>query len=210
MAEWRIAGTYIEFCNCDPGCGCNFRGVPTSPEGNCEAIITHVIERGEFDGLDLAGATVSWALWWPGPIHEKGGRGHAYVDCESDEQFDVLRRVWRGEEGYGLFEIFNSTLEEPSTVDRATLDVSVDGRNSRVSINGVGEAVMTPLLGPVDPHPVNNVRIVKDSGFIWRDGRIAQSERLRVELPEMQFDVSQRHAVFSRFGYSNVSGFEDA
>ena len=33
MADWRIAGTYIEFCNCDPGCGCNFRGFPTLPEG---------------------------------------------------------------------------------------------------------------------------------------------------------------------------------
>ena len=210
MAEWRIAGTYIEFCNCDPGCGCNFRGFPTSPEGNCEALLTHVVERGEFDGVDLSGTTVSWALWWPGAIHDKGGHGHAYVDCETDEQFDALRRVWRGEEGYGLFEIFTSTLEEPSAVDRATVDLTVDGRNSRVSIDNVGEAAMTPLLGPVEPHNPNNVRIVKDGGFIWRDGQIAQSERLRIDLPEMQFEVSGRHAVFSRFGYSNVDGFEEA
>src|SRR5687768_8322396 len=66
MAEWRMSGTYIEFCNCDPGCGCNFRGVPSSPEGNCEAVLTHVIDEGSFDGVDLAGARVSWALWWPG------------------------------------------------------------------------------------------------------------------------------------------------
>ena len=102
MAEWRIRGTYLEFCNCDPGCGCNFRGLPTSPEGNCQAVISHVIEEGSRDGLDLAGAKVSWALWWPGPIHDKGGRGHAYVDALNDEQYEVARRrIWRGEEGYG-------------------------------------------------------------------------------------------------------------
>jgi hypothetical protein len=209
LAEWRIVGTYLETCNCDPGCGCNFRGVPSSPEGNCEAFLAHAIERGSYDGLDLSGAKVAWALWWPGAIHDKGGHGHAYVDCETDEQFDALSRIWRGEEGYGLFEIFNSTLTEPSAVDRATVAMTIDGKRSRYSVEGVGESILTPLTNPVTGEE-NKVRIVKDSGFIWRDGEIAQSERMRIELPEMSYDVSGRHAVFSRFGYSNVSGFEDA
>lgn len=33
---------------------------------------------------------------------------------------------------------------------------------------------------------------------------------MRVELPEMSFDLSGRHAVFSRFGYSSSDGFFDA
>jgi hypothetical protein len=33
---------------------------------------------------------------------------------------------------------------------------------------------------------------------------------MRVELPEMRFDVSGGHAAFARFGYSNLSGFEEA
>jgi hypothetical protein len=209
MAEWRIAGAYLECCNCDPGCGCNFRGVPSSPEGNCEALLGHVIERGDYDGLDLSGAKVAWALWWPGPIHDKGGHGHAFVDCSSDEQFEALSRIWRGEDGYGLFEIFNSTLTEPSKVDRADVELTLDGKRSRFAVQGVAEAALTPLTNPVTGEE-NDVRIVKGTGFIWRDGQIAQSERLRIDLPEMSFDVSGRHAVFSRFGYSNVSGFEDA
>ena len=128
MPDWRIAGTYLEFCNCDPGCGCNFRGFPTSPEGNCQALISHVSESGSFDGTDLAGAKASWALWWPGPIHDGGGRGHAYIDCAGDDQYEALARIWRGEEGWGLFEIFNSMLEEKTAVDRTTIDITVDGR----------------------------------------------------------------------------------
>jgi hypothetical protein len=209
MADWRITGTYLETCNCDPGCGCNFRGFPNSAEGNCEAFLGHAIEEGSYDGLDLGRAKVVWALWWPGAIHDKGGRGHAYVDCETDEQFDALSRIWRGMEGYGLFEIFNSTLDEPSTVDRATIAMTIDGKRSRYAVEGVGESVLTPLTNPVTGEE-NDVRIVKGTGFIWRDGEIAQSERMKMDLPEMSWDLAGRHAVCSRFGYSNVSGFEDA
>jgi hypothetical protein len=202
VAEWRISGTYLEFCNCDPGCGCNFRGFPSSPEGNCQAVISHVIEEGSRDGLDLAGAKVSWALWWPGAIHDKGGKGHAYIDG-SDEQYEVLAPIWRGEEGYGLFEIFNSTLDEVTTVEQATVEITLDGKRSRVKVDGVTDNQMTPLTNPVTG-AVNDVRIVKTTGFIWRDGEIAQSERFQVELPEMIWDQHERHCVFSKFDYTNA------
>jgi hypothetical protein len=203
VAEWRIRGTYLEFCNCDPGCGCNFRGLPSSPEGNCQAVLSHVIDDGSSDGLDLAGTRVSWALWWPRAIHERGGRGRAYVDAQSDEQFEALARIWRGEEGYGLFEIFNSTFDEATAVERAEIDVTVDGRRSRVAVAGVTENQMTPLTNPVSGD-VNDVRIVKTTGFIWRDGEIAQSERFQVDLPEMGWDLAGRHAVYSTFEYTNA------
>jgi hypothetical protein len=204
VAAWRISGTYLEFCNCDPGCGCNFRGLPSSPEGNCQALISHLIETGSYDGTDLSGARASWALWWPGPIHEGSGRGHAYIDCETDEQYAALTRIWSGQEGYGLFEIFNSMLAETTAVDRTTIELTLDGKRSRVAIDGVTENVMTPLTNPVTGAE-NDVRIVKSSGFIWRDGEIAQGETFRVELPEMSWDLSERHAVFSTFDYSNAS-----
>ena len=167
MADWQIAGTYLEFCNCDPGCGCNFRGLPSSPEGNCQAVISHVIESGSFDGTDLTGAKASWALWWPGAIHEGNGKGHAYIDCASDEQYEALSRIWRGEEGWGLFEIFNSMLDEKTAVDRATIDLTVDGLRSRVAIKGVTENQMTPLTNPVTGEE-NEVRIVKKENCIGK------------------------------------------
>jgi hypothetical protein len=202
MSAWQITGTYLEACNCEPGCGCNFVGSPNSPEGNCEALLGHVIDEGSADGVDLGGARVLWALWWPAAIHEGNGHGHAFVDCETEEQLEALTRIWRGEEGYSLFEIFNSTFEEPSAVERRTVDLTLDGRSSRYSVDGVAEAVQTPLLNPVTGEE-NDVRIVKPGGFIWEDGAIGMSERLRVELPEMSFDVSGRHTVFARFDYAN-------
>ena len=203
MSTWRMAGTYLEACNCEPGCGCNFVGSPNSPEGNCEALLGHVIDEGSANGVDLGGAKVLWALWWPGAIHEGNGHGHVFVDCGSEEQFEALSRIWRGEKGYSLFEIFNSTFEEPSLVERRTIDMTLDGRRSRYSVDGVAEAVLTPLRSPVSDEE-NDVRILKPEGFIWKDGAIGTSERLRVELPEMNFDVSGRHTVYAEFDYAVV------
>jgi hypothetical protein len=203
MAVWRIQATYLEFCNCDPGCGCNFRGFPNSEEGNCEAFVATLHGGGStFDGVDLEGTKVAWALWWPGPIHEGSGRGHAYVDCSSDDQLDALSGIWRGEVGSEYFEIFNSTFVEPSSVDRATVEMTIDGKSSRFSVAGVGEGAMTSLRNPVTDEE-NDVRIVKPGGFIWAEGEIAQSERMAVDLPEMQFDVSGRHAVFAQVNWSS-------
>jgi hypothetical protein len=203
MAGWTLSGTYLEFCSCDPGCGCNFKGAPNSAEGNCQALIAHRIENGGFDGLDLTGSRVAWALWWPGAIHDGGGRGHAYVGCENDDQYDALARIWRGEEGYSLFEIFNSTFDAPAAVDRVGVELTVDGKSSRVSIDGVVDAVMTPLRSPVSGEE-NKVRIVKAGGFIWSEGEIATNERMKVETPEISFNLAGRHSVFAPFEYAVV------
>jgi hypothetical protein len=195
---WRLRGIDLELCNCDPGCGCNFRGFPSSPEGNCEAFICNAIQEGNYGDVDLSGTTVAWALWWPGAIHDKGGVGHAFVDCGTDEQFDALRTIWRGEAGHQFFEIFNSTFRETTAVDRATIELLLDGKSSRFSVTGVGEGAMEPLRNPVTGAE-NDVRIVKPNAFIWKDGEIAQGKRLAVELPEMNFDLSGRHAVYAPF-----------
>jgi len=62
---------------------------------------------------------------------------------------------------------------------------------------------MTPLTNPVSGDETN-VRIVKTTGFIWRDGEIAQSEKFQIDLPEMNWDLAERHCVFSQFDYSNA------
>jgi hypothetical protein len=62
---------------------------------------------------------------------------------------------------------------------------------------------MTPLTNPVTGEE-SDVRIVKSTGFIWRDGEIAQSERFQIDLHEMSWDLSRRHCVFSQFDYTNA------
>jgi len=43
---------------------------------------------------------------------------------------------------------------------------------------------------------------VKDGGFIWAEGEIATNKRMKVEAPEMSFDLAGRHSVFAPFDYA--------
>jgi hypothetical protein len=163
--------------------------------------VCYAVERGHHGDVDLSGATFAWALWWPGAIHEKGGRGRAFVDCATDEQFGAMSAIVRGEAGYPFFEIFNASFDEPSAVEPARIDLHLDGKNSTFSVAGVGEGRMEPLRNPVTGEE-NDVRIVKPDGFIWKDGRIGQGARLAVSLPEMSFEHAGRHAVVAPFDWS--------
>lgn len=196
--KWHLKGQYIEFCSCDPGCGCNFRGIPTSPEGNCFALLTAHVDEGRYGTVDLTRSRITWALWWPGAIHDRGGKGHVFVDCETDEQFEALTKIYRGEVGYPFFEIFNSTLVEPTAIERTAIDLAIDGKNSTVKIDTRSEGIMEPLRSPVSGEE-NDVSIVKPAGFIWKDGEIAQGRRMMVQLPEMSFETTGRHAVVAPF-----------
>jgi hypothetical protein len=62
---------------------------------------------------------------------------------------------------------------------------------------------MTPLRDPVSGEE-HEVRVVVPKGFIWREGDVAQGERMRVDLPGIRFDHAGRHAVVARFEWSNV------
>ncbi|MBI3647564.1 MAG: DUF1326 domain-containing protein [Actinobacteria bacterium] len=199
--SWRMQGTLLELCSCAPGCDCNFRGVPNSEEGNCEALACHRVDTGHFGEVDLSGVTFVMAYWWPGAIHDKGGRARGYVDCRDDAQFEAIRSVVSGEVGHDFFQIFNSTYERPPVLERATIDAVFDGKGSRFSVEGVATARLEPLRNPVSGAE-NDVRIVKPGGFIWKDGHVAQGAQLTVDLPEMSFDHTGRHAVVAAFDWS--------
>ena len=115
----------------------------------------------------------------------------------------ALGRIWRGEEGYSLFEIFNSTFDRTSEVERASIDMTVEGKSSKVSIDGVAEAVMKPLYGVSGGE--NDVRIVSDTGFIFKDGQVATNELMKVNADGISFELTGRHSIFAPFEYSNAA-----
>ena len=201
---WHLRGSQLEFCNCVPGCSCNFTMFPSSDKGNCEGWGVDIIDEGRFGELDLSDCTVAWAIWWPGPIHEGGGVAHAFVDCANDAQFEALASIYRGEQGNHYMEIFATTFAEPVRTTRARVDVRLSGKRSSFSVEGVGGAVMQPLRSPLDGAE-NELSIVIPNGFIWTEARIAETETMHVDLPEMRFASTHTHAAFASLDRSNAS-----
>ena len=68
---YRVKGVFLETCNCDSGCNCNFGGFPD--HGSCEALVGIKIDEGNIGDVDLSGMKVVLAVKWPKAIHEGDG-----------------------------------------------------------------------------------------------------------------------------------------
>ena len=142
---WRLKGTGYEFCNCQPGCTCNFNGFPTSPDGSCKAAVANRITEGNCGDVDLSGVTALMIIDWPKAIHDGNGKAVFVVPPEvSDQQLDALAQIYTGQLGGMPWAILGTTYEVAGVV-RADVDLDDDGINSGFRVPGVGEAKGTTL-----------------------------------------------------------------
>ena len=53
IPRWELKVDYVESCNCNFGCPCNFSGYPT--DGLCDALVGYHIRQGHFGRTRLDG-----------------------------------------------------------------------------------------------------------------------------------------------------------
>ena len=98
--SWRVAGTYVESCNCDAPCPCRrIDGVPggRSTHGICEGALCWRIVDGEADGLDLSGLRVVMATRYSDDEEGSPWSWILYLDERgSPEQHRALEQIWAG------------------------------------------------------------------------------------------------------------------
>lgn len=82
IPNWYMKADYVETCNCDFGCPCNFIGFPTY--GYCRALVLYHIKEGNCgDSIKLDGLDVIYAVSWPKAIHEGNGTLQLfYTECK--------------------------------------------------------------------------------------------------------------------------------
>ena len=167
--QYRLRGDGYEFCNCNPGCTCNFAGFPSSSDGSCQALVAGEITSGHCGDVDLTGIKTATLIKWPKAIHDGNGAAVLVVEPEcTDEQLGCLAQIYGGELGGMPWEILAGTLSSV-TVAKARISLQRDNMDSKVEIEGIGSATGRFLRNPVtnDPHEAH---IVLPTGFIWTDG----------------------------------------
>ena len=186
--KWTLKGTGYEFCNCQPGCTCNFAGFPSSSDGSCKAFVANTIQSGRCGDVDLSGLTVAAILDWPKAIHDGGGKA-VFIAPPSvtDAQLGELAKIFTGQLGGMPWEILGTTFQVAGVV-RSDVKVTESGRRSAVEIPGVGKATGDTLKNPVTGAD-NNVDIELESGFIWKRGRCGQgSFEVEAEGIKLKFE----------------------
>jgi hypothetical protein len=195
IPSWQISVNYVETCNCDFGCPCNFSGFPTY--GFCRALVFLHITKGNFGDVPLDGLSVILAASWPKAIHEGDGTEQIYASKEATKaQRDAIEKIWYGKaKGNGFFAIFASVTKyflEPQFVE---IKYKLDGRNSSFSVPGIIDVQTESFKNPVSGEE-SDTRIKLSKGFIWKESLACKTKKMRIVSPSLTFDDSGKNAFF--------------
>jgi hypothetical protein len=146
--KWHLAGLYLDSCNCDWGCPCQFNAKPT--HGNCEGLSAIHIAEGRYGTVKLDRLNFIWIGSWPGPIHEGHGRASIYIDDKAtEEQFSELSKIITGRAKGSAFDVYGMTLDHFEEPKRAKMTFLSKGIKSQVKVEGVGESQLEPIKNPI-------------------------------------------------------------
>ena len=199
--RYHLAGIGYEFCNCQPGCTCNFSGFPSSTDGSCKAFVGNVIESGQCGDVDLAGVTAVAAVDWPRAIHDGGGRAVFIVAPETtDEQVGALSQIYTGQLGGMPWEILGGTFDVVGLV-KAAISIAGDGLEISMQIDGVGQASGRYLANPVSGER-HEAHIVLPDGFIWTKGECGVGS-FSMEAEGLSLSFNDSNWIRYEFDWSN-------
>ncbi len=153
--SWKVHAYFLDACNCDWGCPCQFNAKPT--HGNCEGIAGYHIVTGSYGTeVKLDGLNMALIASWPGPLHEGRGKASYYIDNRADErQFEALSNIITGRVEGGPFSVYASIIEEIQEPKKASVKFQTKDIRSRVNVRGemsenvIAEAWLEPIRNPV-------------------------------------------------------------
>jgi hypothetical protein len=195
IPAWQITTDYVETCNCDFGCPCNFSGFPSY--GFCRAIVLYHIKDGFYGETSLKGLDVVYVGSWPKAIHEGEGTLQIFVSKQAEEsQREALVNIMYGRaKGNGSFAVFASTAKYFLDPQFVNIESKIDGRRSSFSVPGVLEVQADSFKNPVTGEE-GDARITLPKGFIWKEAMACFTKKMRIVSPNLSFDDSGKNAFF--------------
>ena len=200
IPRWKIKADYVETCNCDYGCPCNFNGFPT--HGFCRGLILYHIQSGSYGDVNLDGLDVVFAGSWPKAIHEGNGTSQLFITKKANEsQRSAIVNIFSGKaNGEGPFALLAGTMKyflDPQFVD---INVKIDGKRSSFSVPDILDVQVEGFKNPVTGEE-QDTRIELPKGFIWKIAEAAKTKIMRITTSALNFDHSGKNAFYSVIEY---------
>ena len=196
ISKWHMKADYVETCNCDFGCPCNFSGFPTN--GFCRALVFFHIQAGNYGNVTLDGIEVVYAVSWPKAIHEGNGTLQLFISNQSDEsQRNAIVNIFTGKaKGDGPFALFASTLKYILDSQFVDITAKINGIRSSFSVPGIMDVQLESFINPVTGDE-QYTKIQLPKGFIWKVADAAKTKMMRILTPNLNFDHSGKNAFYS-------------
>jgi hypothetical protein len=201
MAKWFFDANYLQACNCDYGCPCEFSAPPTG--GFCEGVGVWQIERGNYDNLSLDGLGLAFAAKWPEAIHKGNGTVLLFVDERANEQQRVaLLDIGSGQAGGLPFEILATTFTTIMEPRFVPFDVRIDGLRSTARLGDDFRIALESIKNPVTGEP-EQVSVNHGTGFIFKEAECASAREGSVAVEGMKFSYPDKAGFVARIHYGN-------
>lgn len=201
QTKWNIEADFLQACNCDYGCPCEFSAAPTL--GFCEGVGAWRISRGNFGTVNLDGLGVGFAARWPKAIHEGNGTcGLIFDERATPAQRGALLQICSGKAGGMPFEILVTTFSKILDPLYLPFKFNFNGRNSSVQIGSILTVAVEPIKNPVTGEP-ENVRIEHATGFIFKEADCVSAERMDANVGELRFSWPRKAAFVTKIKYGN-------
>ena len=199
--KWSLEADYLQGCNCDYGCPCEFQAPPTM--GFCEGLGFWRIRNGRHGDVALDGLSFGFAAKWPKAIHEGNGTVQLYFDERATPpQRDALLKIASGQSGGIPFEIIVqtfSTVLEPLFVP---FQWSLNGRDSSVTVGTSAAIAVEPIRNPVTQEP-ESVRIEHGSGFIFQSADCVSAKVCQSAEKSLPFSYPNKAGFVAQIRYAN-------
>jgi hypothetical protein len=150
--KWNFQADYLQACNCDYGCPCEFSAPPTA--GYCEAAGIWQIRKGRCGEIPLDGLSVAFAAHWPKAIHLGGGTVCVILDERANpNQRDALTNIVAGKYGGIPYEILATTFTTMLDPVVAKFDVNLAGHESSARVGNYLALGFEPVKNVVTGDP---------------------------------------------------------
>ena len=199
--KWFFEADYLQACNCDYGCPCEFSAPPT--KGFCEGMGAWRISRGNYGDVSLDGLGLGFAARWPKAIHEGNGTACLFFDERATpQQRDALVQIGTGQAGGLPFELLATTISKLLEPRFVPFQFNFNGRNSSVNIGDQVVAAVEPIKNPVTGEP-ESVRLDHGTGFIFKTAECVSAADMRVAAGELNFSWPNKAGFISQIKYAN-------
>ena len=201
IPKWSFKADYVETCNCDYGCPCNFSGFPTY--GFCRALVLYSISSGNYGNVKLDGMDVIYAGSWPKAIHEGNGTVQLFISKQAtEEQKNAIVKIFSGQaKGSGPFALFANTIKFMLDPKMVEIKKKIEGKKSSFSVPGVLDVELESFKNPVTGAE-QNTKLQLPEGFIFQLADACKSKLMKITTPNFNFDDTGKNAFFANVGFN--------
>jgi len=199
--KWSLEADYVQACNCDYGCPCEFEAPPTT--GICQGTSAWLIREGKFGNVGLDGLGICACIDVPGPLHKGNGTIKWFYDERATaEQRDALLKLTTGQAGGMPFEIFTMVFNKVLDPVYAPMKFEVSGLTATVKIGKEISVRTEPIKNPVTGTD-EQIRVEHGTGFMFKSAECVSAAENVINTSGMKFTHPNKAGFIAAVSYKN-------